>query len=226
MAGKEPQEDRLRDLEGRLRELEKELAGQSGGEGGAKDAIRGMSDVLSGLWKLLDGVGGSEALGERLRSAGKEIEARLKEAQSDGGERGGQEARGYRGSIPGRTSIPPVRWGVFVGSLGRKEPGFEVKEVAPKRRRAAGARSGASKDGDVLVDVFEEEDLVTVIMQMPGVEESDIKVELQGESLVVTAESPHRRYRKQVSLPRSPKGDPAYFYKNGVLEVRLQTGGE
>ena len=73
-----------------------------------------------------------------------------------------------------------------------------------------------------LVDVFDEPDLVLVIAELPGVEESDIHLEVKDDILDVKADGAKRKYRKEVLLPALV--DPPSItsaYKNGILEIKL-----
>lgn len=72
-----------------------------------------------------------------------------------------------------------------------------------------------------IVDVFDEKDHIRVLAEMPGVEEADIKHEVKGDILILSAEN-GRKYHKEVLLPASVKEEEAKVsYKNGILELRL-----
>jgi HSP20 family protein len=74
-----------------------------------------------------------------------------------------------------------------------------------------------------LTDLFEEKDEVRIYAEMPGVNEEDIKFDLKGDILDISARSGERRYHKEILLPiRVKKEALSYSYKNGVLEVRIQ----
>ncbi len=73
-----------------------------------------------------------------------------------------------------------------------------------------------------LVDVFDEKDMVRVIAELPGVEESDIKTEREGNILKIRAERGDRKYEKDIELPAAVKGELKSRYKNGVLEIELE----
>jgi HSP20 family protein len=73
-----------------------------------------------------------------------------------------------------------------------------------------------------MVDVFDEKDIVRVIAELPGVDEADIKTELEGNILKIRAERGDRKYEKEVELPAAVKGKIKSRYKNGVLEVELE----
>jgi len=68
--------------------------------------------------------------------------------------------------------------------------------------------------------VDEKNGMLRVILEMPGVQKEDIKVEATEESAVVTAEREDRRYRAELSLkaPIRPESGKAE-YKNGMLEI-------
>ncbi|MBE0516582.1 MAG: Hsp20/alpha crystallin family protein [Methanophagales archaeon] len=73
-----------------------------------------------------------------------------------------------------------------------------------------------------MVDVFDEEDVVRVIAELPGVEESDIKTVLEENILKIRAERGDRKYKKDIELPAAVKGELKSRYKNGVLEIELE----
>lgn len=83
---------------------------------------------------------------------------------------------------------------------------------------------GTKPETDVrepLVDVFDEKDVVRVIVELPGVEEGDVKTELEGDLLKIRAERGDRKYEKDIELPAAVKGEFKPRYKNGVLEIEL-----
>ena len=68
--------------------------------------------------------------------------------------------------------------------------------------------------------VDEKNDSLRVILEMPGVEKEDIKVEATEESAVITAERGDHHYRADLGLkaPVRPESGSAE-YKNGMLEI-------
>ena len=71
---------------------------------------------------------------------------------------------------------------------------------------------------DGLVDVFNEGDSLLVVMEMPGFEEKDVKIEVKGGILVVSAGN----CCKKTPLFYAIDGRIDSTYKNGVLEIRLK----
>ncbi len=82
-----------------------------------------------------------------------------------------------------------------------------------------------SEEREPLVDVFEKDDEITVIAEIPGVEKDKIKIQISDDKrkLIIRASDTNRKYYKEVELPAEvdPKSAKA-SYKNGVLEVKLK----
>lgn len=73
-----------------------------------------------------------------------------------------------------------------------------------------------------IVDVFDEADRLLVIAELPGVEEGNIRLEVKGDILVISAEDRDRKYAKEVLLPGPiDESGMQSSYKNGVLEITL-----
>ena len=74
-----------------------------------------------------------------------------------------------------------------------------------------------------IVDVFDEEDHILVIAELPGVFEDKIKIEAAGDILNLTASDTDRKYAKEILLPSKVKRQSLKtVYKNGILEIRLE----
>jgi len=73
-----------------------------------------------------------------------------------------------------------------------------------------------------MVDVFDEGDHLMVIAELPGVEESDIHLDVEGDILSLKAEGKDRKYSKEVLLPAEVEADSMETqYKSGILEIKL-----
>jgi len=74
-----------------------------------------------------------------------------------------------------------------------------------------------------LVDVFDEDDVLLVIAELPGVGEKDVQIEVHGGLLNLSTAIKGRRYAKELELPCPvDEGTVESTYKNGVLEIRLR----
>ncbi len=71
-----------------------------------------------------------------------------------------------------------------------------------------------------LVDVVEGDKEIRVIAELPGAKKEDIELTAEGNALVISAETPTRKYRKELELPGSVEleGSKSSF-NNGILEV-------
>ncbi len=73
-----------------------------------------------------------------------------------------------------------------------------------------------------MVDVFDETDHLLVVAELPGVAEAEIKYEVKGDILHLTAAHGDRKYQKEMLLPCavSEKGTTSSF-RHGVFELKL-----
>jgi len=74
-----------------------------------------------------------------------------------------------------------------------------------------------------MVDIFDEENRILVIAELPGVSESEIKIEVTGDILNLAASDRDRKYAREILLPGKVKPDSVKTaYKNGILEITLE----
>ncbi|RLG79347.1 MAG: Hsp20/alpha crystallin family protein [Thermoprotei archaeon] len=102
--------------------------------------------------------------------------------------------------------------------------GKPVVEEFGNVRRFRG-RPIISEEREPLVDVFENNDEVTVIAEIPGVEKDKISLQVSEDrrKLIIRASDTNRKYYKEVDLPAEvDPGSARANYKNGVLEVKLK----
>ena len=79
-----------------------------------------------------------------------------------------------------------------------------------------------SEDIEPLTDVFDDGDKIKVVMDMPGIDKEKIKIKVDGDKLIVSAEGSDRRYYKEVKLPANVDASKAKAtYRNGVLTIEL-----
>jgi len=93
----------------------------------------------------------------------------------------------------------------------------------------ARARGGAGASGpapsepsgaDVHLNVYEEDDSLRVVADIPGVDKRDIDLRCDGEVLTLDAAGDAREYHERVRLPaRVDEHSASASYNNGVLEV-------
>lgn len=79
------------------------------------------------------------------------------------------------------------------------------------------------EEREPLTDVFDEEDEILIIFEVPGINGEGITLDLKGDILEIIAVGKNRKYRKEVLLPVQVRKETlSYTYKNGIMEVRVK----
>ena len=93
---------------------------------------------------------------------------------------------------------------------------------APKTSAPKPSTVGSIKEREPIVDVFEEEDYLWVMAELPGVEENEISLNVEDNTLTISTATSAKTYFKEVKLPAPVKKKAVeYSYRNGILEVKL-----
>jgi HSP20 family protein len=96
----------------------------------------------------------------------------------------------------------------------------EIREFGNIKKSLKGPE--VKEEREPLVDVVEANGEIRVVVELPGVEKSDIKLHGTEDSLEISVDTPHYKYYKEVKLPGKVRVKEAKSnYKNGVLEVIL-----
>lgn len=73
-----------------------------------------------------------------------------------------------------------------------------------------------------MIDVFNELDHLLVVAEVPGITQEDVRLALQDDILIFTAENGDCKYHKEVLLPKSfSSSQMSWACRNGLLEVRF-----
>lgn len=186
----------------------KEEKAKEGSGGVAESILDGVGNLIPELGGLVKGLKKSDAFMERLASIDEEIDRRLKETplKREDTEIGGGWTR-RQPSIP--LGIPPSA--ARRGTRTRKRYDTFTAGYDPMDK---GGR-------EIPVDIFEEEKKMRVIAELPGVNEEDIRLVLNQDSLYISASRRNRNYSKGVKLPRASESIIGKVYNNGILEVIL-----
>jgi len=158
----------------------------------------GLGGIFKGLGNLIDAA-------TKLAEKGEEL-SRTGEIKFNGLDKikGLKDLKGVYGVkvttlADGRPSVQPF------GNIKKTPKGPVVEEMR-----------------EPMVDVFEESEEIHIVAEMPGIEEKDINLEIEGDILNINAEAENRKYQKEVLLSRPAKtADMAWTYKNGILEIRI-----
>jgi len=130
-----------------------------------------------------------------------------------------REKRAEDGSVT--REIGPIVYGysMTIGPDGRPV----IREFGNVRRTTGKDwREAISETREPLVDVVEGAKEVRVLAELPGARKQDIELTVDGRSLVISAETPARKYRKELELPYVVElGVAKSTFNNGILEVTL-----
>jgi HSP20 family protein len=114
-------------------------------------------------------------------------------------------------------------WGPFVYGYSMKigpDGKPEIREFGNIKKSLKGPE--VKEERAPLVDVVETDTEIRVVVELPGVEKTDIKLHGTEDSLTISVDTPYSKYYKEVALPTKVKVKEAKSsYKNGVLEVVL-----
>lgn len=79
------------------------------------------------------------------------------------------------------------------------------------------------KERQPLVDIFEEQDHLIVLAELPGVNEKDLNIKADQDTLIISTNNKTPQYLKKVQLPTAiKKGTIKSTYKNNILQVKLK----
>jgi HSP20 family protein len=157
----------------------------------------GMGKISFG--GLFQGIGGLIDLVSKMEGEGRGEETRQEEFTSPSGRVKAVYGLSVKTNIGGMPTVESF------GNVRKTARGTVVEE-----------------ERQPLVDVFDEQDHVLVIIELPGVEEEHIKTEAKGDILTLSAASGERKYHKEVVLPQNVDVSSLKSkYRNGVLEIRI-----
>lgn len=110
----------------------------------------------------------------------------------------------------GWSSKPVVDYHVSTRPI-RRGPGRSTPQVDSVRMPTQGPVR------EPIVDVLEGKDGITVIAELPGVSEEELKINLEGSELHISAGN----FSKKIDLPHPVKDIREKSYKNGILQIKL-----
>ncbi|PSP80538.1 Hsp20/alpha crystallin family protein [Halobacteriales archaeon QS_4_69_225] len=85
-----------------------------------------------------------------------------------------------------------------------------------------GVAGDAGFGGDAHVSVYEADERVRVVADMPGVDKDDIDIKCDGRHVTISASTEVSDYRERVELPaRVDEHSASATFNNGVLEIEF-----
>ena len=106
--------------------------------------------------------------------------------------------------------------------VGLGDEGIKIEPFGNVRKDKETGRPVVHEVREPMVDVFDEQDHVLLVAEMPGVSEGDVRIELKDDILTISAAKGDKKYRKEVLLPQAfAAAQMSHTCRNGVLEVKL-----
>jgi len=163
-------------------------------KGEANYDLFGLGGLFKGIEKLIDLAGKLEEKGGGISKEG--------EINLD------QLRKGMKGV-----------YGFTINTAGGGSP--KVETFGNIKKTPEGPR--VDEEREPITDVFDEENEMVIIAEMPGIEQEDIKIELKEDILGISAVSKSRTYRKELLLPsKALLQDLNQKFTNGILEIRIK----
>lgn len=103
---------------------------------------------------------------------------------------------------PGRQPVHP-----------RKVRGVETKEIRP-----------GEPEKEFLIDIFDQEDHVLVVTELPKVRKEDLSFRIKDNILRITAKTKEGKVEKKITIPKESKISKIedVTYKNNILTIKLK----
>lgn len=153
-----------------------------------------LGGLFKGIEKLVDLAADLKKAGGEIKKEGEIDLSHLKEGMK------GVFGFSVKTAVGGKTVVEPF------GNIKKTPKGPTVEEVR-----------------EPITDVFDEKEEVKVYAEMPGISEEDIKLDLKGDILDISAQSGDRKYHKEVLLPAKVAPETlTSTYKNGILEAKMK----
>ncbi|MBC8162386.1 MAG: Hsp20/alpha crystallin family protein [Roseiflexaceae bacterium] len=95
----------------------------------------------------------------------------------------------------------------------------QVEHFGNLRATATGPEVAEAREP--LLDLFDEDGELVVVVELPGVDEADIRVTLRGAVLALETIGA-RRFSRELALPGEVEQVFVQQYHNGILEIRLR----
>jgi HSP20 family protein len=101
--------------------------------------------------------------------------------------------------------------------------GVKVEPFGNIRKDDDGKLVAVHEIREPMVDLFDEPGRVLIVAEVPGVDEANLKLELQDDILLISTVKGEPNYRKELLLPASfAQKDLSFQCRNGVLEIVLK----
>ena len=99
----------------------------------------------------------------------------------------------------------------------------EIERMMDEMTSGMNATSTTGFGNDAHVSIYEADDVVRVVADLPGVEKESIQIKCDGRRVTVSASTDHSDYEERIELPvRVDEHSATATFNNGVLEITLE----
>lgn len=144
----------------------------------------------------------------------------LKELSDEAEKAGGEIAKNGEFGIGPEKRIRGV-YGFSVKTvMGEKGPKLEPFGNIHKDEKSG--RVVVEEIREPMTDIFDEPDYILVVVEVPGITQEDVRLELHEDIVILGAERAETKYRKEILLPAAfSMNKMSYACRNGILEIRF-----
>jgi HSP20 family protein len=193
-------ESKVKAMEQKIKELEKSLGEKKEPEYHEESFVGDLvGSLIPGFGKIV----------KTLEMTSPEFRHRIAETDSEIKHRLETGWSGKEPSIDYGLSIRPL------GAKGAKSTKVSTREIPKKKVKEVKIES---TEIEPVFDVFEEVKHISVIAEIPGADEEDIQIELEGNKLSISA----GKYSKMIVLPSEAEAIEEKTFKNGVLQLKIK----
>jgi HSP20 family protein len=110
-------------------------------------------------------------------------------------------------------------YGFTINTAGKGSP--KVETFGNIKKTPKGPK--VDEEREPITDFFDEENEIVIISEMPGIEETDLIIDLKEDILEISASSKSRTYRKELLLPSEmTRTNLSHKFTNGILEIKIK----
>lgn len=107
-----------------------------------------------------------------------------------------------------------------------QEEGVKVEPFGNIRQDEETGEAVVQELREPLVDLFDEEEELIILAEMPGIGQDDLRLEIEEDILTLSAERGDKRYHKELLLPQSvTREELRLSSNNGIIEIRCPKRG-
>jgi len=109
--------------------------------------------------------------------------------------------------------------------LGQDKDEIKVEPFGNIKRDTRTGETVVQEVREPMVDLFDEDDHLLIVAEMPGIGSEDVNLEVKDDVLTISGEKGDKKYRKEVLLPAAfPREKMQFSCNNGMLEIRCLKG--